>query len=82
MKYLRYLYEEKQEDYIGIAGPIDDYASHYHCKKQRYLAIDQGTIDPMIENHKTQLFWNLFMNAPEIRSRLVTLGFKSTQHGF
>ena len=51
-------------------------------KTQRYLAIDQGTIGPMIENHKTQLFWNLFMNTPEIRSGLVTLGFTSTQHGF
>ena len=82
MKYLRYLYEEKQEDYIGITGPIDAYAPHYQWKTQRYLAIDQGTIAPMIENHKTQLFWNLFMNAPEIRSGLVTLGFTSTQHGF
>jgi hypothetical protein len=82
MKYLRYLYEEKQEDYIGIAGPIDAYASHYQWKTQQYLAIDQGTIGPMIENHKTQLFWNLFMNAPEIRSGLVTLGFTSTQNGF
>ncbi|MDG1386289.1 MAG: glucoamylase family protein [Flavobacteriaceae bacterium] len=82
MKYLRYLYEEKQEDYIGIAGPIDAYAPHFQWKTQRYLAIDQGTIGPMIENHKTQLFWNLFMNAPEIRSGLVTLGFTSTQHGF
>ena len=75
MKYLRYLYEEKQEDYIGIAGPIDAYAPHFQWKTQRYLAIDRGTIGPMIENHKTQLFWNLFMNAPEIRSGLVTLGF-------
>ena len=80
--YLRYLYEEKQEDYIGIAGPIDAYASHYQWKTQQYLAINQGTIGPMIENHKTQLFWNLFMNAPEIRSGLVTLGFTSTQNGF
>jgi hypothetical protein len=82
MRYLRYLYEEKQEDYIGIAGPIDAYAPQFQWKTQRYLAIDQGTIGPMIENHKTQLFWNLFMNAPEIRSGLVTLGFTSTQHGF
>ena len=29
MKYLRYLYEEKQEDYIGITGPIDAYAPHF-----------------------------------------------------
>ncbi|MDC1522743.1 beta-glucosidase, partial [Flavobacteriaceae bacterium] len=60
----------------------DAYAPQFQWKTQRYLAIDQGTIGPMIENHKTQLFWNLFMNAPEIRSGLVTLGFTSTQHGF
>ena len=56
MKFLRYLYEEKQEDYIGITGPIDAYTPHYQWKTQRYLAIDQGTIAPMIENHKTNYF--------------------------
>ena len=29
MKHLHYLYEEKQEDYIGIAGLINAYAPHY-----------------------------------------------------
>jgi hypothetical protein len=29
----------------------------------RYLAIDQGTIVPMIENYRTGLLWKLFMNA-------------------
>jgi len=29
MKYLRCLYEEKQQDYIGISGLIDAYAHHY-----------------------------------------------------
>lgn len=82
LNFLRYLYEEKQDEYIGIAGPYDAFSLHYQWKTQRYLAIDQGTIGPMMENHKTQLFWNLFMNAPEIRQGLMNLGFSSTQHGF
>jgi len=41
-----------------------------------------GHIGPMIENHKTQLFWNLFMNAPDIQDGLKKLGFSSSEHGF
>jgi hypothetical protein len=42
---------------------------------QRYLAIDQLTIAPMIENHRSGLLWNLFMGAPEIQEGLQKLGF-------
>jgi hypothetical protein len=31
----------------------------------------------MIENFRTGLLWNLFMNAPEVKSGLTTLGFSS-----
>ena len=82
MKFLRFLYEETNNEYIGIAGPYDAFSVHYQWKTQRYLAIDQGTIAPMIENYKTQLFWNLFMNAPEIKQGLVELGFSSSVHRF
>ncbi len=82
LRFLRYLYEEVQDEYIGIAGPYDAFSLHYQWKTPRYLAIDQGTIGPMVENHKTQLFWNLFMNAPEIKQGLIKLGFSSAQHGF
>ncbi len=82
LKFLRYLYEEMPDEYIGIAGPYDAFSLHYQWKTPRYLAIDQGTIGPMMENYKTQLFWNLFMNAPEIRQGLINLDFSSTQHGF
>ena len=34
----------------------------------------------MLENYKTQLFWNLFMNAPEIQQGLQSLGFTSSEH--
>ena len=39
------------------------------------LAIDQGPIICMIENHRTGLLWNLFMSAPEVKSGLTKLGF-------
>lgn len=40
-----------------------------------YLAIDQGPIIIMIENHRTGLCWNLFMSAPEVKTGLTKLGF-------
>lgn len=82
LDFLRFLYEERQDEYIGIAGPYDAFSEQYQWKTQRYLAIDQGPIGPMMENYKTQLFWDLFMNAPEIRQGLISLEFSSTQHGF
>jgi hypothetical protein len=82
MKFLRYLYQEKRASYVGIAGPYDAFSPQYNWVTKRYLAIDQGTIAPMIENHRSGLLWNLFMNAPEIKAGLQSLGFSSTQHGF
>ena len=80
LDFLRYLYEDTQGEYIGLFGPFDAISPHYSWKTERYLAIDQGTIGPMLENYKTQLFWNLFMNAPEIQQGLQSLGFTSSEH--
>jgi hypothetical protein len=63
----------KKAEYVGIAGPYD--AFHLIIITTRYLAIDQGTIVPMIENYRTGLLWKLFMNAPEVKPGLVKLGF-------
>lgn len=82
MNMLRFLYNENYNKYIGVAGPYDAYSVHYNWVTPRYLAIDQGTISPMIENHKNQFLWNLFMNAPDVKQGLIKLGFHSTQHGF
>ncbi|RZK60411.1 MAG: beta-glucosidase [Pedobacter sp.] len=41
------------------------------------LAIDQGPIIVMIENHRSKLLWNLFMSAPEIKTGMKNLGFSS-----
>jgi len=82
MKFLRYLYEEHKAEYVGIAGPYDAFSPRYDWVTRRYLAIDQGTIIPMIENYRTGMLWNLFMAAPDVRAGLTGLGFHSTQHGF
>jgi len=87
MDFLRYLYEDADgqylgadAQYVGSLGPFDAFSPHYDWTTPRYLAIDQGTIGPMLENHKTQLFWNLFMGAPEIKQGLLNLGFTSSEH--
>ena len=41
------------------------------------LAIDQGPIVVMIENHRSSLLWNLFMAVPEVQSALRRLEFSS-----
>ncbi|WP_226064976.1 glucoamylase family protein [Kaistella polysaccharea] len=82
MSYLRFLYNETNLKYIGVAGPYDAYSIHYDWLTPRYLAIDQGTMSPMIENHKSAFLWNLFMNAPDVKNGLLKLGFHSSKHGF
>ena len=80
MDFLRFLYQQKPE-FIGSAGPYDATSINYdNWFTAQYLAIDQGTISPMIENYRTGLIWNLFMNAPEIKQGLKKLDFKSTKY--
>ena len=78
LKFLRYLYEENKDKYVGFAGPFDAFSPQYNnWVTKRYLAIDQGTIVPMIENHRTGLLWDLFMKDTEITQGLDKLGFTS-----
>jgi hypothetical protein len=82
MKFLHYLYDEKKSTLVGVAGPYDAFSPHYNWVTPRYLAIDQGTIAPMVENHRTGLIWSLFMQAPEVKQGLVKLGFHSSKYNF
>lgn len=82
MNFLRFIYTEKPQ-FIGSAGPYDATSINFdNWFTPRYLAIDQGTIAPMIENYRTGLLWKLFMNAPEIKNGLKKLDFKSTKYKF
>ena len=69
----------KQGSWIwGKYGFYDAFSPNEKWTVPHYLAIDQCTIAPMIENHRTGLLWRLFMSCPEIQDGLKKLGFTST----
>ena len=65
--------------YRGKYGFYDAFSDQKDWVLPRYLAIDQLPITPMIENYRSGLIWNLFMNAPEIKEGLNKLGFTTTK---
>ncbi|UOB17141.1 glucoamylase family protein [Abyssalbus ytuae] len=76
MRFLRFMYEE-QDSLIGKYGPYDAFSFEHNWYLPRYLAIDQGPIPVMIENYRSGLLWNLFMNNTDIQNGLKKLGFKT-----
>ena len=78
MAALRYFYSKK--DWLwGQYGFYDAFSQDPMWTLPRYLAIDQLTIAPMIENYRTGLLWKLFMSCPEVQQGLEKLGFSVTQ---
>ena len=74
MQVIRHLYEMP-----GAFGPYGFYDAvnpgNDPAVVDHYLAIDQGPEAVMIENYRSGLLWNLFMQAPEIQKGLEKLGF-------
>lgn len=62
---------------FGPDGFADAFAPGRNWVAESHLAIDQGPIVVMIENHRSGLLWRLFMAAPEIRGGLARLGFNA-----
>ncbi len=75
MKAMRYFYEELGSKLWGQYGFYDAFSEEYKWYADGYLAIDQGPIVAMIENHRTGLPWELFMSIEEIKTGLDKLGF-------
>ncbi len=63
------------ESIWGKYGFYDAFSPASGWTLPRYLAIDQCTIAPMIENYRTGLLWRLFMSCPEVQQGLTKLGF-------
>lgn len=80
--FIRNLYENYKNDTWGVAGFYDAHSQQYQWTTKRYLAIDQGPEMVMLENYRTGLIWNLFMNAPEVKKGLINLGFHSGKYKF
>jgi hypothetical protein len=61
----------------GPYGLFDAFCEQRNWFSDAYLAIDQGPIVIMMENHRTGLLWKLFMSVPEVQAGLRKLGFSS-----
>lgn len=72
---LHYFYENR-EKLLGPAGFYDAFSPEYnYWVAEAYLAIDQGPEIIMIENYRTKLLWNLFMQNEDVLKGLEKLDF-------
>ncbi|HQN98351.1 MAG TPA: glucoamylase family protein [Bacteroidales bacterium] len=74
MKALKYFYRNLPKTW-GYYGFYDAFNQKRNWWATSYLAIDEGPILVMIENYRSALLWNLFMENPEINSALQAIGF-------
>lgn len=77
MQALKFFYYKLGDKIFKEYGFTDAFSLHEKWFASSTLAIDQGPIIIMIENHRSKLLWNLFMSAPEVRSGMKNLGFQS-----
>lgn len=79
MKALKHFYFDLGDKLWTEYGFIDAFSEQKNWYAKSHLAIDQGPIIVMIENHRTGLLWKLFMSNPEIQKGLKKLGFENPQ---
>jgi hypothetical protein len=75
MKALKFFYYTLGDKLWGPYGFYDAFNITQAWYANSYLAIDQGPIIVMIENHRTGLLWDLFMSAPEVQDATTKLNF-------
>lgn len=75
MQALHFFYYALGDKIWGTYGFNDSFCLSQRWFATSYLAIDQGPIVVMIENYRTELLWNLFMQNSQVQSGLTKLGF-------
>jgi len=75
MRALHFFYYTLGDKIWGTYGFNDAFNLNQVWFATSYLAIDQGPIVVMIENYRTGLLWNLFMQNTNIQAGLTKLGF-------
>jgi exo beta-1,2-glucooligosaccharide sophorohydrolase (non-reducing end) len=73
MATLKHLYHELGAKLWGPFGFYDAFNPGADWVSSRYLAIDQGPMAPMIENHRTGMPWKMFMESDVGRDILAKL---------
>lgn len=75
LKAIRYFYYVLGDKLWGEYGFHDAFNLARRWFAPSYIAIDQGPIVVMIENHRTGLLWNNFMKNEDVQKGLTNLGF-------
>ncbi len=75
MEALKFFYYTLGDKLWGEDGFYDAFNPTEGWYADSYLAIDQGPIILMIENHRSNLLWDLFMSDPDVTEGLQKLGF-------
>lgn len=75
MNAIRFFYYQLGDRLWGEYGFYDAFCPDESWYASSTLAIDQGPMICMIENHRSGLLWELFMSAPEVKAALTKLGF-------
>lgn len=79
MQALKFFYYKLGDKLWGDYGFHDAFSLKDLWFADSYLAIDQGPIIVMIENHRSSLPWKLFMSNSEVKTGLKKLGFSSPE---
>jgi hypothetical protein len=74
---LKHFYYQLGRDIWSEFGFVDAFHLGQNWYANSILAIDQGTMAPMIENYRTGLCWELFMSNPEIQNMLTEIGWRT-----
>jgi hypothetical protein len=77
MRVLRHFLEVHGTRVWRDYGFVDAFCERRGWFADTFLAIDQGPIVVMMENHRTGLLWKLFMSVPEVQAGLRRLDFSS-----
>ena len=76
LRALHYFYYKLGGRLWGKYGFRDAFCLDSAWFASSYIAIDQGPIVVMLENYRTGLLWELFMQDPDVRRGLAALGFE------
>ncbi len=77
MNALRFFYYKLGDKMFKQYGFVDAIHLSNLWFADSFLAIDQGPIMVMLENHRSGLLWNLFMSCPEVKTGMKSIGFQS-----
>ena len=77
MKALKFFYYVLGDKLFKEYGFVDAFSLKQTWFANSFLAIDQGPIIVMIENHRSGLLWNLFTSCPEVKDGMRLLGFSA-----